>query len=211
MAKRPLGIPRLAVACAPVVRSVANKQYSASDYEVCLLQLHGDPAWAFPNACIDYDVDPLKAAFTEVEKQTTVKGCKGYALSVEGAPGEDEHTVTIFYVIPATLQSSTCTQAHFQSLADVLENKDGLYSMPPGHREMAFTLDQWLRERHTLPIVNLDILFLCNSEEKGIGGLVKAIIDNPIYENRIRSPEDELIIAINNPLYVFGAAPMPTE
>ena len=87
----PLRIPRLAVACAPVVRSVANKQYSASDYEVslpshsekqmyyfdvqvCLLQLHGDPAWAFPNACIDYDVDPLKAAFTEVEKQTTVKG-----------------------------------------------------------------------------------------------------------------------------------------
>lgn len=79
------------------------------------------------------------------------------------------------------------------------------------YREMAFTLDQWLRERHTLSIVNLDILFLCNSEEKGIGGLVKAIIDNPIYENRIRSPEDELIIAINNPLYVFGTTPMATE
>ena len=85
------------------------------------------------------------------------------------------------------------------------------YIMLYAYREMAFTLDQWLRERHTLPVVNLDILFLCNSEEKGIGGLVKAIIDNPIYENRIRSPEDELIIAINNPLYVFDAAPIPTE
>ena len=76
---------------------------------------------------------------------------------------------------------------------------------------MAFSLDQWLRERHTLPTVNLDILFLCNGEEKGIGGLVKAIIDNPIYENRIRSPEDELLIALNNPLYIFGAEPISTE
>ena len=47
-------------------------------FQVCLQQLYGgDPACAFPLAFIGYDVDPLKAALDEVEKQTNIKGAAG--------------------------------------------------------------------------------------------------------------------------------------
>ena len=36
---------------------------------------------------------------------------------------------------------------------------------------MLYCLDQWLRERHAIPFINLDFLFL--KEGEGVGGLVK--------------------------------------
>lgn len=68
---------------------------------------------------------------------------------------------------------------------------------------MMFCVDQWLRERHTIPFVNTDLLFLINKEGEGIGGLVKAIIENPLHNAKVQPPEDNLVISLNNP--VFGA------
>ena len=66
---------------------------------------------------------------------------------------------------------------------------------------MITALDLWLRERHILPFVNVDTVFLCSREGEGVGGLVKAIIDNPVHESRRRPPEDNLVISLNNPVF----------
>ena len=65
---------------------------------------------------------------------------------------------------------------------------------------MLYCLDQWLRERHTIPFVNLELLFLC-SREGGVGGLVRAVIENPLHNARVRPPEDNLVISLNNPVF----------
>ena len=69
---------------------------------------------------------------------------------------------------------------------------------------MLFSLDQWLRERHTIPFINVDLVFLNSKEGEGIGGLVKAIIENPLHNAKVQPPEDNLVISLNNP--VFGAS-----
>ena len=66
---------------------------------------------------------------------------------------------------------------------------------------MLYSLDQWLRERHSIPFVNMDLLFLCNKEREGVGGLVKAIIENPLHNAKVRPPEDNLVISLNNPMF----------
>ncbi len=66
---------------------------------------------------------------------------------------------------------------------------------------MISVLDLWLRERHTIPFVNVDTLFLCSKEGEGIGGLVKVIIENPIHQSHLRPPEDKLVISLNNPVF----------
>ncbi len=70
---------------------------------------------------------------------------------------------------------------------------------------MLYAVDQWLKERHTIPFVNPDLVFLCSREGEGIGGLVKAVIDNPIYHAHIRPPEDELVISMNNPVFQMSS------
>lgn len=74
------------------------------------------------------------------------------------------------------------------------------------YREMLYTFDQWLRERHTIPFVNLDLLFFCSKEGEGVGGFVKAIIDNPLYSAPERPPEDNLVIALNNPVFQMNCS-----
>ena len=69
------------------------------------------------------------------------------------------------------------------------------------YRNMLLLLDQWLQERHSIPFVNLDLLFLCNKEGEGVGGLVKAIIENPLHKAKVRPPEDNLVISLNNPVF----------
>lgn len=66
---------------------------------------------------------------------------------------------------------------------------------------MLYSLDQWLRERHVIPFVNPDLIFLCSREGEGVGGLVKAIIDNPLFSEEVRPPEDNLVISLNNPIF----------
>ena len=66
---------------------------------------------------------------------------------------------------------------------------------------MIHALDHWLKERHIISFVNPDLLFLCSDEGEGVGGLVKAIIENPVYQSKAQPPEDKLIIELNNPLF----------
>ena len=66
---------------------------------------------------------------------------------------------------------------------------------------MLYSLDQWLRERHIIPFVNPDLIFLCSHEGEGVGGLVKAIIDNPLFNEEVHPPEDNLVISLNNPIF----------
>lgn len=58
-----------------------------------------------------------------------------------------------------------------------------------------------MSERHSIPFVNVDLLFLCNKEGEGRGGLVKAIIENPLHSAKVRPPEDNLVISLNNPAF----------
>ena len=66
---------------------------------------------------------------------------------------------------------------------------------------MLYSLDQWLHDRHMIPFVKPDLVFLCSSEGEGTGGLVKAVIENPLYSSKVRPPEDQLVIALNNPVF----------
>ncbi len=66
---------------------------------------------------------------------------------------------------------------------------------------MLRSLDQWLQERHSISFVNLDLIFLCSKEGEGVGGLMKAVIENPLHTAKVRPPEDKLVIALNNPLF----------
>ena len=72
---------------------------------------------------------------------------------------------------------------------------------------MVYSLDQWLRERHVIPFVNPDLVFLCSREGEGVGGLVKAIIDNPLFNEEVRPPEDDLVISLNNPIFPTSSSP----
>lgn len=68
------------------------------------------------------------------------------------------------------------------------------------HREMVFVLDQWLRERHAIPFVNMDLLFMARGSE-GIGGQLLALIENPVYESKANPPENTLLASLNNPMF----------
>ena len=68
-------------------------------------------------------------------------------------------------------------------------------------RQFLNAVDQWLRERHLIPFVKPELVFLCSKEGEGLGGLVRAIIDNPVYSAHVRPPEDNLVIAFNNPVF----------
>ena len=72
---------------------------------------------------------------------------------------------------------------------------------------MVYCLDQLLRERHVIPFVNPDLVFLCSREGEGVGGLVKAIIDNPLFKEHVRPPEDDLVIyiSLNNPTFATNS------
>lgn len=78
------------------------------------------------------------------------------------------------------------------------------------YRNMLYSLDQWLRERHSIPFVNVDLLFLCNQEGEGVGGLVKVIIENPLHNAKVRPPEDNLVISLNNPVFQGNSAMLDT-
>ena len=71
---------------------------------------------------------------------------------------------------------------------------------------MLYSLDQWLRERHIIPFVNPDLVFLCSREGEGVGGLVKAIIENPLFNEHVHPPEDDLVISLNNPVFPTNTA-----
>lgn len=62
---------------------------------------------------------------------------------------------------------------------------------------MLCSLEQWLHERHALPFVDLTLLFLGG----GNGGVVKALIENPVYLCSTPPPEDKLVISLNNPTF----------
>jgi hypothetical protein len=55
----------------------------------------------------------------------------------------------------------------------------------------------------------MDLLFLCNQEGEGIGGLVKAIIENPLHSAKVRPPEDNLVISLNNPVFQGVSSGLP--
>ena len=63
-----------------------------------------------------------------------------------------------------------------------------------------YAVDQWLRERHALPFIDPSLMFLGERE----GGVVKAIIENPIFSCQVPPPEDQLVISLNNPAFSAG-------
>ena len=68
------------------------------------------------------------------------------------------------------------------------------------HREMVFVLDHWLKERHTIPFFNMELLFMARGSE-GIGGQLLALIENPVYESKANPPENTLLVSLKNPMF----------
>ena len=67
---------------------------------------------------------------------------------------------------------------------------------------MLFVLDHWLKERHVIPFVNLDRLFsLRMNEGVSTGGRLLALIENPVFEAQVNPPENNLLVALNNPMF----------
>lgn len=67
---------------------------------------------------------------------------------------------------------------------------------------MIESIAQWLKERHMLPFRDPDMIFASGgSENEATGGVVKAVLENPVYEAKMRPPEDNLVISFNNPLF----------
>ena len=69
------------------------------------------------------------------------------------------------------------------------------------YREMVESIAQWLKERHLLPFRDPDMLFAGSSDSEATSGVVKAVLENPVYEAKMRPPEDNLVISFNNPLF----------
>lgn len=67
---------------------------------------------------------------------------------------------------------------------------------------MLCLVDQWLRERHALPFLDPTLLFMDGGEEGG--GVVRAIIENPVFSCHVSPPEDQLVISLNNPAFSAG-------
>ena len=70
-------------------------------------------------------------------------------------------------------------------------------------REMveSIAIAQWLKKRHVLPFRDPDMLFAGSSDSEATSGVVKAVLENPVYEAKMRPPEDNLVISFNNPLF----------
>ena len=45
------------------------------------------------------------------------------------------------------------------------------------------------------------MIFGSSSDSEAVGGVVKAVLENPVYEAKMRPPEDNLVISLNNPLF----------
>lgn len=72
-------------------------------------------------------------------------------------------------------------------------------------------IDQWLRERHLIPTITLNHLFLSSEEEEeeevsARGSVVQQLVQNPLHQARVSPPEDTLVIALNNPIFSASAS-----
>ena len=91
---------------------------------------------------------------------------------------------------------SSCGQ--FYTLSSAMEDPA---SMNHEHRNMLSSVDQWLRERHALPFLDPSLYFLGGGEEGRVGGVVRAVIENPVFLCSTPPPEDKLVISLNNPTF----------
>ena len=68
--------------------------------------------------------------------------------------------------------------------------------------ELLLAIDQWLKERHSLPYSNPDLLFSTDSTGHSLVGIIQDIVNNPLLSIPSEPPEDKLVIALNNPVFV---------
>jgi len=67
---------------------------------------------------------------------------------------------------------------------------------------MVESIVQWLKERHILPFRDPDMIFATSTGDgEGANSVVKAVLDNPVYEAKMKPLEDNLVISFNNPLF----------
>lgn len=151
-------------------------------------------------------------------------------VAVYGRPGSpaEPHTVTILYVVPVASCHQVTPQpasygrrgynsplflVQFHSLHTAMEtnitHEQDRYIEVASYplciiidlcREMLTSVSEWLHERHALPFLALSMLFLGGEE----GGVVKRVIENPVFSCHIAPPEDQLVISLNNPTFPTG-------
>ena len=77
-----------------------------------------------------------------------------------------------------------------------------LYVIKTLPRNMLSSVDEWLQERHALPYLDPSLYFLGGEgEDGGVGGVVRAVIENPVFLCPTAPPEDQLVISLNNPTF----------
>jgi ADP-ribose pyrophosphatase YjhB (NUDIX family) len=158
----------------------------------------------FPGGRVEAEQEPLKAALKYLRRQTGLEGAHGFSVHVHGKPMEDSHVVTLFFVVPVSIEAKPTgfpsMETKFHNLSDVLENPNGSYEWINGQQGMLFALDHWLKGRHAIPFVNLDMMFSLRARQ-GYGGRVLALIENPVFEAQVNPPENDLLVALNNPMF----------
>lgn len=200
--------PTLQVAVAAVKRVECNEEYTSADYEVCLLREGPSSMWHFITNIVKSGEKPEEVALRALEDQSGFTALECHSIGVQAKPNLGKHDILLLYM--AAVQGSPTgypsVETCFHVLEDVVDNLEGAYDMPYPQRELIHSLDTWLNERHAIPYVSVDLIFLCSNEGEGIGGLVKAIVDNPLNEENVCPKEDQLILGFNNPMFTFDPA-----
>ncbi|XP_065834624.1 uncharacterized protein [Oscarella lobularis] len=202
--------PRLHVAVAAVKRVASQGEYTPEDYSVCLIREGQNGRWHFPTNIVKAGENPEELALATLKRQTGFDVSEAYSVSVQAKPNLKQHDILLFYVIPVPVEDDPLgppsVETKFINLEDAVENRDNDYAMLYPHRDLLYAVDTWLNERHVIPFVNVDLLFLCSDEGEGRGGLVKAIVENPLSEANFHPIENQLLMGLNNPMFTAPKA-----
>ncbi|XP_019855999.1 PREDICTED: uncharacterized protein LOC109584621 [Amphimedon queenslandica] len=177
----------------PVRRIERSRLYNPKNYEIGLIpsvNTHSLPSYQIRSNEENFKL--LVSSRLKEEHQIS-------ALSVHSlATLSSKDRISIMYIVPTISTEANVGGIRFIDMFSLIQTPQLLGS----HRELLLVIDQWLMERHSLPYSNPDLLFSTDSTGQSLVGIVQDIVDNPLLSIPSEPPEDKLIIALNNPVFV---------
>lgn len=178
----------------PVRRMERSRHYNPKNYEIGLIpsvNTHSLPSYQIRSNEENFKL--LVSSRLKEEHQIS-------ALSVHSlATLSSNDCISIMYIAPTiSTEAANVGGIRFIDMFSLIQTPQLLSS----HRELLLAIDQWLKERHSLPYSNPDLLFSTDSTGQSLVGIVQDIVNNPLLSVPSDPPEDKLIIALNNPVFV---------